>query len=114
MTTYPRHMTELDQEWSQLLDAATARAHAAGRHDVAAYLKLKATNDAIRKVGCTWLFNTFIEIASDLRVGAAIAIERRTAQFCSRFVHKVGSRLMSVSVRCLSIEAGWARVPRTG
>ena len=116
MTTYPRHMTELDQEWSQLLDTATERANAAGRHEVADYLRLRATNDVIRKVGCTWLFNTFVEIATSLAGPSNIAIERQEPH---KFAHAsstmVGSRLnVRLGVRCLSIEAGWARVPSDG
>jgi hypothetical protein len=110
-------MTELDHEWSQLLDAATARANEAGRHDVAEYLRLRATNDAIRKVGCTWLFNTFVEIAVDLQGRRdRLEIERQEPH---NFAHgsstMVGSRLnLRLGVRCLSIEAGWARVPSNG
>lgn len=117
MTTYPRHMTELDQEWSRLLDAATGRAQAAGRHDVAEYLRLRATNDAIRKVGCTWLFNTFVESATDLqRRWNQLAIERQEPHsFAHGRSNMVGSRLnVRLGVRCLSIEAGWARVPSDG
>ncbi len=110
-------MTELDQEWSQLLDAATTRAHAAGRHEVVEYLRLKASNDAIRNVGCNWLFNTFIEIAIDLQTRRAhLEIERQEPH---RFAHgsstMIGSRLNArLGVRCLSIEAGWARTPSDG
>jgi hypothetical protein len=110
-------MTELDQAWSQLLDAATVKAQASGRRDVADYLRLKATNDAIRKVGCTWLFNTFVEIATDLQYSSRqIAIERQEPHnFAHGSSNMVGSRLnVRHGVRCLSIEAGWARTPSDG
>ncbi len=41
-------MTELDQIWSQMLDHAAVRAQESGNREVADYLRLKATNDAIR------------------------------------------------------------------
>jgi len=56
-------MTELDQVWFRMLDEATARADRAGRDDVAKYLRLRATNDAVRTRGVNWLYDTLIEIA---------------------------------------------------
>src|SRR5688572_21900374 len=110
-------MTELDQVWSQMLDAAAVKARETGRHDVAEYLRLKATNDAIRKLGCTWLFNTFVEIATNIQSGRIhLTIERQEPHsFAHGSSNMVGSRInVQQGVRCLSIEAGWARTPSDG
>jgi len=110
-------MTELDQVWSQMLDAAASKARETGRHDVAEYLRLKATNDAIRKLGCSWLFNTFVEIATNIQSSRIqLAIERREPHsFAHGSSNMVGSRInVQQGVRCLSIEAGWVRTPSDG
>ena len=53
-------MNELDEIWSQMLEAAIAGSEAAGHGDVAEYLRLKATNDAIRRRSVAWLFDSMI------------------------------------------------------
>ena len=110
-------MTELDQVWSQMLDSAARKAHGSGRNEVAEYLRLKATNDAIRKIGCTWLFDTFVEIATSFTNSRGnITIERSEPHnFAHGTSNMVGSRLsVGQGVRCLSVEAGWARTPSDG
>src|SRR4051812_13942443 len=109
-------MTELDQVWSQMLDSATRKTQGSGQHDVAEYLRLKATNDAIRTTGCSWLFNTLIEIAASRTSSRNIMIERHEPHnFAHGSSNMVGSRLsVSQGVRCLSLEAGWARTPSDG
>ena len=110
-------MTELDQIWSQMLTEKAAEASRSGRHHVAEYLRLKATNDAIRVAGVGWLFDTVIEIAGGADCDHySIAIERIDKHSFSRgSSNMVGSRLdLRQGVRCLSVEAGWARVPSDG
>ena len=106
-------MTELDQVWSRMLDEATARAKHSGRTDVAEYLRLRATNDAIRTRGVGWLFDTFVEIANPSH---GITIERdEPHNFARGSSNMVGSRIqVRHGVRCLSVEAGWARTPSDG
>jgi hypothetical protein len=110
-------MAELDQVWSQMLAQAESGATAAGRRDIADYLRLRATNDAIRRAGVGWLLDTFIEIATTPR-GLAIqpAVDREEPHRFERgSSHMVGTRLnIRHGVRCLSIEAGWARTPSDG
>ena len=53
-------MLELDQVWSKMLDEAAFNASESGRHDVVDYLRLRATNDAIRRAGVKWLFDTVV------------------------------------------------------
>ncbi len=58
-------MDELDQIWPLMLDDAVQNAVASGRHELASYLRLKATNDAIRTTAVGWLMDTFIAIAGE-------------------------------------------------
>lgn len=110
-------MTELEQVWAGMIDAAADKAVGLGRHEIAEYLRLKATNDAIRAAGVKWLFDTMIEIAAELQQRYPTLIIAR--QEPHRFVHgnsrMVGS-LLSIShgVRCLKVEAGWTRLPGDG
>jgi hypothetical protein len=100
-----------------MLDAAAARARESGRNDVADYLRLKAANDAIRTLGCNWLFNTFVEVASNFQSSRIhLDIERQEPHnFAHGSSNMAGSRLnIRHGVRCLSIEAGWARTPSDG
>ncbi len=110
-------MSELDQVWSNMLDEASTRASNAGRHDVAEYLRLRATNDAIRRAGVVWLMDSMIEIAAHAtRERRNLTIEREEPHnFAVGSSNMVGSRLkVSQGVRCLAIEAGWARTPSDG
>jgi len=108
-------MIELDRVWVSLLDDATAKAIRAGRTDLADYLRLRATNDAIRNTGVAWLFDTMIEIATRPSQ-RAIKIERDDPHSFTRgSSNMVGSRLqIRHGVRCLTVEAGWARTPSDG
>src|SRR4029434_2917854 len=70
-------MNELDEAWSEMLAGAIANARSSGREDVAEYLALKQLNDAIRQTGVDWLFNAFIEFASEAsRANPSVMIER--------------------------------------
>jgi len=115
--SYPRHMPELDHVWSQMLAAAESEATASGRGDVAEYLRLRAANDSIRAVGVGWLIDTFIEIAtSPGSTPVPPLVDREEPHRFERGPAKmVGTRLnIRHGVRCLSIEAGWARTPSDG
>jgi hypothetical protein len=110
-------MTELDQVWSQMLADAGTRASEMGREHVAEYLRLKATNDAIRARGVAWLIDSFIEIAAAEQRGlATLTIERVDGHSFARGSSTMRGTLVDVryGVRCLTIEAGWARGPRDG
>ena len=110
-------MLELDHVWSKMLDEAAVKASNAGRQDIVDYLRLKATNDAIRKAGVSWLFDTMIEIGSDAqRDRRGLTIERvEPHNFARGNSNMVGSLLeIRQGVRCLSVEAGWARTPSDG
>lgn len=110
-------MTELDQVWAQMLADAGNRASETGREHVAEYLRLKATNDAIRSRGVAWLIDSFIEIAAGFqRSHATLTIERVEPHTFERGSSTMRGTLLEVryGVRCLAIEAGWARGPRDG
>jgi hypothetical protein len=110
-------MNELEEVWTETLNQAITNARANGRHDVAEYLTLKATNDLIRQTSVRWLFDSMLEIAAQHnRTRASISIENETAHnFAFNRANMVGSRLsLRQGVRCLAIEAGWTRTPADG
>lgn len=114
---YPHPMTELDEIWSQMLDSAAERARETDRSDVADFLRLKASNDAIRSTGIKWLLDTVFEIAANHnRVRTSLTIERDDPHnFTYGNSNLVGTRVMvRHGVRCLSVEAGWTRTPSDG
>ena len=70
-------MNELDEAWSQMLAGAIENARASGRGDIADFLALKQSNDALRQTAVDWLFNSFIEIAAEAnRRNSLVVIER--------------------------------------
>src|SRR5918997_544428 len=110
-------MSELDEEWAQVLAEAERRARTAGRGDLIDYLRLRASNDKARSTGIEWLFETFTLLAGEAnRAGAGVQILKKEGH---RF--EVGSATMvgklltlKSGVRQLMIEAGWPRAPRDG
>lgn len=110
-------MTELDAVWSKMLTESSESATHNGRDDVIAYLRLRASNDAIRRAGVEWLFSTLIDIAApSMSVHANLSIDRMEPHnFRWGNSNMVGSRLdIRLGVRCLTAEAGWARTPSDG
>ena len=114
---YPRHMTELDQIWSEMLGQMQARATESGDHQLAEYLRLRATNDAIRSRGVAWLFDTIITLAAEQqRYRSNLMIEREEPySFRRGNSNLVGSAvIVRQGVRCLTVAAGWVRTPSDG
>jgi hypothetical protein len=110
-------MNELEEAWSQMLAAAIANAESSGRGDVAEYLALKQSNDLIRQTGVEWLFEAFIEIASEAnRKNPHITIEREEPhEFEFNHARMAGSLVRARSgVRSITVEAGWTRTPAHG
>ena len=110
-------MSELDEEWGQVLAEAERRARTAGRGDLVEYLKLRASNDRARSTGVDWLFDTFTVLAGEAnRAGAAIQISRKDPhRFQLASATMVGGLLtLKAGVRQLMIEAGWPRAPTDG
>ena len=110
-------MNELDEVWARIINEARAKAEASGRGDVAEYLALKASNDAIRAASVKWLFDAALDIASQAnRENSSIAFENETPHsFAFGNANLVGSLArFRQGVRCLSVEAGWTRTPADG
>lgn len=110
-------MTELDQAWSQMLADAGIKASEQGREQVVEYIRLRATNDAIRARGIAWLIDAFIEVATNAqREKPTLSIERvEPHTFSHGTSTMVGTELVvRHGVRCLSVEAGWTRIPSHG
>ena len=110
-------MSEVDEAWAQALAAAQQRAGAAGRGDVAEYLRLRRSNDLLRQTSIEWLLTTFTMLAGQAnREGGSLQISREDGhRFRVGHSTMVGRLLkLSFGVRTLSIEAGWPRVPSDG
>lgn len=110
-------MNELDETWSRMLALSLENARASGRGDVADYLALKQSNDAVRRTSIDWLFDSLVEIAAEAnRSNSAIAIEREDPhEFPFRGARLAGSlRRVRLGVRCMTVEAGWTRTPEHG
>jgi hypothetical protein len=110
-------LSELDEQWANVLAEAERRARAAGRADLAEYLTLRAANDLARSTGIEWLCETFQTLAGVAnRAGSSIQIARTDAhRFQVGNATMVGRLLtLSMGVRKLRIEAGWPRAPRDG
>lgn len=108
-------MDELDDAWAKMLVAAGERAALAGREDVAEYLRLKATNDAIRSAAVKWLLDTFIAAAFEPQ-RPSLKIERNEGHTFAHGASTMAGTELTIryGVRCLDIEAGWARAPSHG
>jgi hypothetical protein len=110
-------LSELDAEWARRVEEAEGRARASGRGDVADYLILRASNDAARAVGCSWLVETFQLIAGEAnRRGSSLTVSLEDAhRFRVGHSTMVGRRLtLRAGVRSVTVEAGWPRSPRDG
>lgn len=112
-----KSVTEIDEAWALALAEAERRARAAGRGDVADFLRLRATNDLARTTGVQWLLDTFLTLAGTVnRQGAGLALERQgTHRFRVGNATMAGSQLtLRAGVRALTVEAGWPRLPADG
>jgi len=110
-------MNELDEAWSEMLAGAIKNAKASGRGDVADFLALKQSNDALRQTAVDWLFDSFIEIASEAnRRNSPVVIEREEPhEFTFNNAIMAGSLVrIRFGVRSLIVEAGWTRLPSHG
>lgn len=110
-------MNEFERQWSELLSNATRRAAEAERGDIADYLNLRAGNDAIRQTGIEWLFKTITDIAEKAgeRINNIKAERQEPHSFQLGNSRMTGAVLrFRLGVRCLSVEAGWTRLPGDG
>lgn len=110
-------MPELDEIWSRLLAEAKAGADRSGKTALSDFLRLRSNNDAIRVAGVSWLIDMSIEHAAELsRLNPALTIERiEPHQFKHGNGTMTGSQLViRLGVRCITVEAGWTRMPGDG
>jgi len=110
-------MNETNEVWARKLNDALEKAKADGRGDVAEYILLKTSNDAIRAASVDWLLDSATAIANEAnRQNGRVSIEKENPyNFAAGHANLVGSRLVfRQGVRCLTIEAGWTRAPRDG
>jgi len=123
-------MSELDAEWERVRAEVERRAGESGQGDVADYLRLRATNDAARKIGIDWLLDMFTRAAGEAnRRGATIILEESsrtsggtttgdvpdTHRFRVGATTMVGVRcVMRVGIKTLTVEAGYPRAPADG
>ncbi len=110
-------MNELDEAWAEMLAGAIANAKSSGQENVAEYLALKQSNDLIRQTGVDWLFDAFIQIASEAnRQNPQLAIEREEPHEFELNRARMAGSLVRVrfGVRSVTVEAGWTRLPAHG
>lgn len=98
-----------------MLTEAGETAATSGRNDLADYLRLKATNDMVRAGGVKWLLDTFVETAFATNT-PTLLVERHEGHTFPHGTATMAGTLLTISlgVRCLRIEAGWARTPSHG
>ena len=110
-------MPDRDEIWEQIIAEAGERGFQSEPHFMADLIALKATNDEIRQRGIEWLLTLFIDLAAHAnRHNIPIAVERdEPHRFAAYGANMVGIRTtFRYGVRCLTIEAGWTRMPRDG
>jgi hypothetical protein len=110
-------MNELDELWSAKLANAADNIRSTGKGGLADYIELKAANDAVRLAECEKLFKKFIDAALTAEnVERHVNVEHESPHsFQHRNATMKGVLLrLSRGVRCLTLEAGWARTPSDG
>jgi len=110
-------MSEPEERWDQEINEAIRKAKAEGRSDVAEYISLKSSNDAIRRNCIDWLFETVLDVTAAFNErGVRIDIEKKeNYSFDHEKANLTGSFLkLQQGVRCLTFEAGWTRKPGDG
>jgi hypothetical protein len=100
-----------------MLDAAAQKAVAEGRNEVADFLRLKATNDAIRSTAVKWLMETFVDtVGSSMSADGRLTIELQTPYTFKRGTATMVGEMVEAryGVRKLILAAGWTRHPSHG
>ena len=110
-------MAEISNFWSEILDGAGSEKSSSGRRIVADFIALKATNDEIRSRAIEWLISSFTELAAHANQhNIPIEIERKEPHnFAAYGANMVGLKTsFRHGLRCLTVEAGWTRMPGDG
>ena len=110
-------MSELHEIWTQDLDSAISHAKENGRFELADYLTLKASNDALRRESIKWLFDSVLKVVFAFnRHSARIKIEQKEKHRFKFGNSELSGTILNLrqGVRCLSFEAGWTQTPNDG
>ena len=110
-------MTDIEEILTQDFNFAIEEAKATNRFEVADYLTLRASNDAIRKECTKWLFDRVLEIVIAFnKHGAKIKLTQKEKHNFSFGNANLRGQLLKLQqgVRCLEIEVGWTRTPSDG
>ena len=110
-------MTDPRELWDDLPAEMIEFVRTLARHDLTDLIALKASNDEIRNRAVEWLIGIFSELAGQLnRRNIPIEIERKEPHSFAAFkANMVGIKVnFRYGIRCLSVEAGWTRLPSDG
>lgn len=110
-------MTELDDVWEKMFAESKGENAVADRGILSEFLALKAYNDEVRGRAVEWLLTVFTELAAHAnRRSAGIEIERKEPHNFAAFgANMAGVKIdLRQGVRCLTVEAGWTRMPSDG
>ena len=110
-------MNPLSEVFTQDLDNTIAQAKLIGRYNIADYLTLKASNDAIRRESIKWLIDSVLEVVFTFnRHGAKIKIEQKEKHRFKFGNSELSGAILNLrqGVRCLSFETGWTQSPGDG
>ena len=110
-------MAENDALWDDLPTEMIDFVRTLARHDLADLVALKASSDEIRHRAVERLIGIFSELAGQLnRRNIPIEIERHEPHSFAAFkANMVGVKVIfRYGIRCLTVEAGWTRLPSDG
>jgi hypothetical protein len=114
---YPLDVTNQNEPCDDLPEEMIDFVRTLARHDLADLVALKASNDEVRQRAVEWLVSIFSELAGQLnRRNIPIVIERHEPHSFPAFkANMVGVKVnFRYGIRCLSVEAGWTRLPSDG
>ena len=110
-------MAEISDFWSEIVAGNRGDVRGTSRSIVADFIALKATNDEIRVRAVEWLLASFTELAAHAnRKNIPVEIERKEPHnFAAYGANMVGVKTsFRHGIRCLTVEAGWTRLPGDG
>lgn len=110
-------MVEISEFWSEFVGERTAFDGKSRSRLFADFAALKTTNDEIRNRAVEWLIASFVELAAHAnRHNVAVETERKEPHnFTAYGANMVGVKTsFRHGIRCLTVEAGWTRLPSDG
>lgn len=110
-------MAEISEFWDEVLNKKAGDIAASEHRIVADFIALKATNDEIRQRAVDGLIASFTELAAHAtRHDIPVDVERKEPHnFAAYGANMVGVKTsFRHGIRCLTVEAGWTRMPGDG